>query len=281
MTLFEYSIVRYVPDPVRGEFVNVGIVLTSSEPPYLASRFLPRTQTRRLAAVGGKHDLGFLTSLAQEITHSAQTWQGELDPQPRAWAAESLRRAAQEWGNTIQFSPLHPVRAERPEKLLGRLFADYVAPGAVRPRQFRDRRWVASTITRGVKSLVRERTGIEPTESVFVHRVPVRGWTGTHRFDVAVKNGTYKHLIASASFELPDRNTIESEVRLTAWKVYDILRFIPEVRVTVAAVGDRVGAASFRSADNVWRSVGAEVVPESDLPALIEDVSGEVLAIGH
>ena len=59
MTAYRFAILRYVPDPVRQEAINVGVVVMSGEPSRIAVRMLQRTDASRLKWLGMGGDMDY------------------------------------------------------------------------------------------------------------------------------------------------------------------------------------------------------------------------------
>lgn len=121
MTAYRFVILRYVPDPVRLEMINVGVVVISEEPWHLAVRVLPRSDAGRLKWLGMDDDIDFLQDLAKEM-RSSPTLGSES-----AWGVEMLERAHREWGGTIRASEMRAALHDDADRLCRELYARYVA----------------------------------------------------------------------------------------------------------------------------------------------------------
>jgi len=86
MTAYRFAILRYVPDPVRQEAINAGVVVLSGESSGIAVRILQQDDAARLKWLGMDDDIDFLQDLAVEIGDG------------RSWNLEMLERAHREWG---------------------------------------------------------------------------------------------------------------------------------------------------------------------------------------
>lgn len=190
MTSLEYSIVRYVPDPIRGERVNVGVILASSDPPFFDSRFLPKSQTRKLAALSGVKVCSFFRDLEQELADGRVTLQGRFESAESTWSADLLRTASNNWSHTIQLSEPRRVRGKDPKSLLRRLYLDYVNSSRKRPRDFRDRRWVKAEIRDEVERLVTEALGHPPGEHTFARAASYKVSVALMRSTLSFRTGS-------------------------------------------------------------------------------------------
>jgi hypothetical protein len=138
----EFFLVRYVPDVVKGEFVNIGVVLRGLEPAAalepLRLRFT-RDWTR-VRCIDAGADIALLEALEDELTRrlgQAGQTRDAREPaallpllesslsnsiqmtEPRAALAENLTTELEQL-MTLYVEPMRPPRAERAVKTVGR-----------------------------------------------------------------------------------------------------------------------------------------------------------------
>lgn len=150
-----YSIIRYVPDDVRGEQVNIGAVALRADGSRAVVRF--DRDLSRPRALARRADLTFLREFRQSLEDIADEQAGDqlvlaggaglalrIDGKPRL-DAEFLRNVARRWQNSLQFTEPRGSLESDPQQLLDEVFRRYVAPPTERPRRrARDRRWVVA-----------------------------------------------------------------------------------------------------------------------------------------
>ena len=111
-----FYVVRYVPDIVRGEFINVGVLLYSPEQKYLGCLFPP--DCRRVKRFHPQADLEMVRSLQEgfeeQIRDNAENLEGYL---------ESLAKSL---SNLIQISEPESLLVEEPALEIRKLFDRYV-----------------------------------------------------------------------------------------------------------------------------------------------------------
>jgi hypothetical protein len=277
MTAFRYSIVRYVPDPVRGEQLNVGVVVAADDPDFFGARFLSDRQTGRLKRLGMGIDFGFIRDLADEMRASSRG-EGELPlghgaPTPR-WSAAELERAAIEWANTVQLSrPLTALHADG-NSLVDELFVRYVSDRSPRRERARDRRWVRRKVSTGIRrTLVELEPEIDP-DGVLHRDEKVDGALEEHRFDYALRNGHLVHAVQTLSFESSDLRSLKTEVDATAWAIDDVRSTHADLPISVVTIG---GGKLVTSAASVYEGLGAQLVRERDIDEWISTVARETL----
>lgn len=111
-----YCIVRYVPNPLIEEFVNVGVVTFGEGQVYVRfARDLQRAQQ-----FGGR-DVGFIREAETWLTAVAKA---QLARETRL-GASLLRPLAEEWANTIQLSRPRAAVLD-PRELLDEVAKEYL-----------------------------------------------------------------------------------------------------------------------------------------------------------
>ncbi len=108
----EFYLLRYVPNIVRGEFVNLGVLVYDSQqkrllPPKLLEDF------RRVRRLHPWADLDVLRALERQIEAEAPQQNGAL---------RTYLERLQQYSNVLEFSEPKAVRTADPEGELERLF---------------------------------------------------------------------------------------------------------------------------------------------------------------
>src|SRR5262245_364958 len=108
-----YSILRFVPEPVRGESVNVGLVVGSDEAAEWHLRTLSNMKRARAIDVNGRlrHVSSFVDDLGREIDHFNEAADEGLvarEPVSEHW----LRQLWEESRNIVQLTRPTPIVAE-------------------------------------------------------------------------------------------------------------------------------------------------------------------------
>ncbi len=141
----EFYLLRYVPNIVRGEFVNLGVLVYDPQekrllPPRLLEDF------RRVRRLHPWADLDVLAALERQIEAEAPQQNGAL----RAY----LDRL-QQYSNVLEFSEPKAVLTADPEAELERLFDTYVAephyPSRVAAAVERSRAWIRSQLNTALR----------------------------------------------------------------------------------------------------------------------------------
>ncbi len=115
----EFFLLRYVPDAVKDEFVNVGVVLFESNGGWADVRFTK--DWKRVRCLDPEADVEMLEGLEQEIKErmlegaSSQEW--------------LLKRMEDSFSNAIRLTPSKAVLADSPQEEIARLAEMYLERG--------------------------------------------------------------------------------------------------------------------------------------------------------
>ena len=135
----EFFVLRYVPDVVKGEFVNIGVVLL--ETGHGDSGFSDVRLTRdwrRTRCLDPNMDVGLFEALEQDLRSKLQSRVPEIinykGPMSRRdWLLDQIETS---WAGTLQITPVMGVLTESPEAEIG-LLAETYLESAARGRQAR------------------------------------------------------------------------------------------------------------------------------------------------
>ena len=108
--------VQYVPDIVRGEFLNIGLFLFSPQENYLGCLFTD--DFRRVKRFHPQADLDFLRELQQDFEQQIDEHSDELEPY--------LRWMEQSFSNMVQIAPVRACLLRDPATEIQDLFNRYV-----------------------------------------------------------------------------------------------------------------------------------------------------------
>jgi hypothetical protein len=278
--VYHYSIVRYVPDPIRGEQLNVGVVVVAKDGSYIGARFAGPPELARLRRLGFEQDFAFVRDLAEEIESQVTGAQLPLDdpqhPHP-IWTFETVQRAAEEWANTVQLSEPRSAVDDTPEALLATLFARYVALRAAPQRErARDKRWIKQKVTRTLRQTL---ATLERDPDEYVGRDErIGGALDVHVVDYVLRNSDVRHVVETMSFETTNRRALKTEVDAFAWTIDDLRAGGLSVPITVATIG---GGRLLEEAERVYTGLGADVVREPALDPWVDELSRSLVASLH
>jgi hypothetical protein len=132
----EFFLLRYVPDAVKDEFVNVGVVLTESGGGYADVRFT--RDWKRVRCLDPEADVEMLEGLEREIKERMLEGGGSQE-----WL---LARMRDTFSNAIQLTPTKAVLADSPQEEIARLAEMYLERGKKTARSTSGRMQVFQTM---------------------------------------------------------------------------------------------------------------------------------------
>jgi hypothetical protein len=267
-----YSVIRYVPDSVTDERINVGVIAVGDGGTH--ARFLAHWHRVREF---GAPDLRFLHEFAREL---------ELRRDPRLnggrdWNHDELMRLASGWTNSIQFSePRASLKtsAELIEEVAVRFLRDEAAPA----QAYRARSQAIELALSKAKAALRNRFGVRGAALVN-KRVPLQGAVYSHHFDLVIGNDQPYFAGQMLSLELPDQRRVEKDIDAAGWTIQDLRQYAPDLSAAVLALmpadGHNVNAGQRDNAERLRRVVarlGVPLIPEEGLDAQFAEVTARI-----
>jgi len=125
----EFFVLRYVPDVVKGEFVNIGVVLLENGDGEAAFTDVQLTRDwRRARCFDPDIDVGLLDALVQDLRSKLQSrvpevinYKGPMSR--RQWLLDQIETS---WAGTLEMAPMMGVLTESPEAEIGVLAKVYL-----------------------------------------------------------------------------------------------------------------------------------------------------------
>lgn len=211
---FQFSLIRFVPDPGRGEFVNIGAVAGSDEAREWELRLV--SNLSRAKALDDRGVLSkafeFAASLEDNIAaleHIPDTGQVEII------SSELLRQRAVDMQNIVQISSPAPVAADSAEAALELVFDQLVLDMARKSFPFEKKHRAQGAARRAYQA-----HDIPP--NAIRERASVRSGVFDGSFDFAVHNGRAVQLVQCWSFQLPNQSDLAEQVKAWSWLVHEI-----------------------------------------------------------
>ena len=251
--LFRYRILRYTPDVVRDEWVNIGVVLEHTEGSRLAVRLIEEpAEIARVRRLHPQADEALLRALPAEF----EAWLA-------APAAARLAKLDDTLSNALQFSPVHGTFAVDFDAELDRLFRDHVAPPP------RARGAIAESTRAWIKARIND---------VFLRRRVPRLERGIRvdeftqpgdplRLDYAYRNGVRGYLHAVALGRDP------SQAKVLAYTAERIRARLPQSEFTaITEAGPTPGNLRHQFIEGLFREQGIAIVPLNHIERFAEDL---------
>ena len=212
---FVYSLIRFVPDPAKGEFVNVGAIVGSE----LSSEWQIRQVSNpvRARALDDERSLdlvwAFCTRVGVDIDRFEDSLYRLFDSEVEL-SEDWLENLHTQHRNIVQLSPPSPMVADSADEALDRLFSQMILD-PTRHRQSTVTKYVVLAAMRrayGSCGLHKNRGFVERARlSASDHSIPV---------DFAVVNGQVLQLVQTWSFQSADQQSLAQQVRSWGWVVH-------------------------------------------------------------
>ena len=253
-----YCVIQYVPDPVKDERINAGVVAFSGD--QVRARFVREWwRVQRF----GERSISFLRDLARQL-QEAENGSSEFNE-------AVIRRMAGTWMNSVQFSEPRGSLLNLEELLedASQRFLHDRKPGKPRPR---DRRAAAKLAATAISDAL-EAIGGKEARTLLKRNRAVPGRIEEHKFDVAVGNGQPTVAADAFSFEGSDLENVAIDVRATAWAFEDVKRKTPDIDLAVVFLAPDPGNPEVIGASRIFDDLGADVVQEADIVDWAESIA--------
>jgi hypothetical protein len=216
-----HSVVRFVPDPARGEFVNIGAIVGSEETAEWELRIV--VNPKRAKAIDDQGVLPqvwrYLSELDSEIEAFAEPGASLFDQDQTSLSEAWLERLWQESNNLIQFSRPAPIVANTLREALAIVFSEYVLEPVSRRFPFQKKTSVLAALRRQY-----EDHGLS-LDRDYLRRVLVQGEHHKEQFDFAVWNSHVLQLAQAWSFQIPQKEQLLEDIKAWSWTVRDIRHY--------------------------------------------------------
>jgi len=208
MTRYLYSLVRCVPDPRTGEFINIGAIVGDPATGDWSLRQV--SNESRVLKLAGPADLeavhGFLARIGQQI-YPNPTLFDEPDPLDEAW----LQALFHNHRNVVQISAPMPIVADNAEQALDLLFDQVIIDPTAQPRS-------SPSITKHrILSAIREAyTAADIDYHLQMPKAEIHVGEHIHtQVDFAIGNGSTVQLAQGWSFQRLGLQELSTQVK--AW----------------------------------------------------------------
>lgn len=266
-----FSLIRFVPDPVRGEFINVGAVVGNVETgSWQLRRIKNFTRAQKLDdSKTLKAVWPFIDEIYSQIDKSNEA-RSSLFPSDYQLDEAWLMSLHRDHRNVVQFSSPSPIAAESVDDALETIWRTFILDKAHSVKTTRGKIVAEASMRKAYRNKLAP-IGVIPQENVLL----CAGNYTTH-FDFAVGNNELVQLVNTWSFELTDQEMLSEQIKAWAWTVgmargssgevfsasgkkYGVPRDIGIWAVFIPPIDDSSGA--FSTANNVFSDLNVEAVP--------------------
>jgi hypothetical protein len=266
-----YSLIRYVPDPIRGEFVNVGAIAGSDESSEWEVRQVENPARARQFDERGTLSAvwAFIDRLGRQVDAHEEAIERPRLNEEMLLSEDWLRELHRGYRNIIQLSDPMPISAESTTLALDQVFQQLIVDNPARQRGGDGSKHSALA---AVRRAYRD-SGVKKDQNLF-ERVLIEAGSNHERLDFAVANGRVVQLTQTWSFRVADQESLAESVRAWGWMMNAIKngggtvsagnRQVPvpgDVDVAVVVVPPETGreAPALKEAEAVFSDVAATV----------------------
>ncbi len=250
----QYSVIQYVPDPIRDERVNIGVVLICPDLRFADARIT--TSLRRARQLAPDRDVTFLSAVRRDLERTLEEFassgtQPSLPWHPPEQAAELLRSMSGQFANSVQLTAPRGALHPDPAALLDRLHAQYVGAASAKPRAADRRR---------VRRAVRRELEIVGLGALIRTDLRVEGKHDEYAFDIGLVNGSPKQLVTAMSLVKDDKAAVRNDLYSHAWQFEDVrdAGFRGSIALVAHATQGRMDL--IKLGKSIMRDMGGELV---------------------
>lgn len=210
-----YSVIRYVPDPIRGEFINVGAIAGSDESSEWEVRQVDNpARARRHDERGSLPAVwSFIDNLGRQVdAHEAAIERPRLSEDSllsETWLYDTCAK----YRNIVQLSAPAPIVADTAAAALDDVFEQLI----VDPERHAGGENTKHPALAAVRRAYRD-VGLLKNRDIH-ERVVLHAGEHRERIDFAVANGRVVQLAQTWSFRVADQDALAESVRAWGWTV--------------------------------------------------------------
>lgn len=255
-TQCEFFVLRYVPDSVKDEFVNIGVVLLAGKAGYAGVRFT--RDWARVRCLDSQADLEMLQSLEEDFSRRLAT----------GTAHEIIGKLEDSLSNSLQMTSPKALLTDAPEQELGRLATYYLD----RKRLRRDSR---AGIRQEILSRMREAFEQAGVWKALSHNIAASQYTRPGdplKIDCGCQPNGVVHLFQAVAL-----STEPDHAKVLAFTYPLLAQGIRRERKAktelTAIIEDQIsGDAAFQFAVETLESSGIQTIPVSGMPDVAERI---------
>lgn len=250
-----YSVVQYVPDVVRDERINIG-VLAFNETRKVAQFIQNWDRVRQFGA----------DTMALRRTCKAIEGMG----------LAAIRDAMQAWQHSIQFSTRRASLLDV-ETLLIDVARRFLIDPEVTGPAYRTKKEITKTTRSHLESAIAAKVSRVAATSLLSTDKQIEGALEPHEFDIRAINGKPIFAANVIAYQMPRLAILRRDIDATAWAIDDVRTKNQDLPIAVIAPDDPGKNESlFERSRSTFGSLGAEVVTEREVSNWSKRMAEEV-----
>ena len=257
-----YTIIQFVPDPIKDERINIGIVVLGEEKVY--NRFL--RHWHRVVCFAGDSNIAFLHQFAQEIEKATSAQQTiSFNSQRFRLTRETLEAMSTEWCGTIQFTPLR-WSSQPAEEVLETNARRLLVDREPRRRQRKiDRGDVIRTASQIMEQTLVAELGTSLAASYVQRKESVCGRRVCHEFDMRVYTDRVLFAAQALSFARSDNDELQKDIRSIGFDLLDVRENFPDMPLGVVVHAPDIRTETYARAVDMFFDCDANVLETGEV----------------
>ena len=258
-----YSLVRYLPDPVTGEQVNVAAIIFDAEHVELRTTH----NWKRIQRFGGENIAfiqDFIKAFNERYNKDATAKESDL--------MAEIQEMASNWCHSLQVSEPRPS-TEGIVELADFVSERFLDPGDVAKAEKETTQRVRRTTQKGaagltarsIKQSVADRFGSSVGKSLVQRDYPVRGTLQQHISDIAVANGKPLYLAKAVSFEVQENKNLLDHIDATKWFLDDVRTRDQDTPIAIVVIPSLEQSTLYERSIRIFEELSGEVVGSTNL----------------
>ncbi|HEX5762291.1 MAG TPA: DUF3037 domain-containing protein [Solirubrobacterales bacterium] len=220
-----FSLIRFVPDPAKGEFVNIGAIAGDDATGDWELRLV--SSLKRAKALDQQGVLSDAAAFAAGLQDHIAALE-ELAPATEQISTALLKRCSSELQNIVQITPPAPIAADSADIALEMVFKQLVLDESPLTFSFEKKHRALGAARKAYKE--------HCVSKAVRERAPIRSGVFDGTFDFAVHNGRAVQLAQCWSFQLPNQADLAEQVKSWSWVVHELRKSGGEVLVDGSAL---------------------------------------------
>lgn len=281
-----FSVIRFVPSPVRGERVNVGVIVGSDEASEWQIQVATEANRKRCESIDDDSMFPSLQSTIYRWQRLFESYDAEYakDSETLPISLEWLKRVSARHRNIVQLSAPSPVVATDIDEAVDTLFESYVRSSAEDALVIETKRHVVRELKRSFSD-----RGLVGTRFL-EHRRVIRSAHHKQLVDFLLLNGDVLQLSQAWSFRRPNIDALIGELKAWTYTMKklrddggflglgtDDVRRIPStvsIEIVYLPPDNPKGEDAFEEASHMFEDVHAHVTPVANVDEVADNAIG-------
>ena len=271
-----YIVARYIPDLVRGEFINIGVLLQSATTPFVSSKFLANyAPVKRFDPNVSATVLNDFALSSQNAAGAAARRRVGIPARPVATPPEFITTLSRRYAGVVQYDAPKAVLTNDPAETLNRLYQELVAPPTKTRRDTTNKaHYTAASLRRDmIARLQASPVLVSHVETKYKVKGSVNPWI----FDAGLRNGAL-HIVQTLSFDV-DTEEKQNRALIFKGKIDDARQANQSVGLNVYAVvlpPEEKNASGYENSLKLLNASEIKITPPDEVDEMVKALERQV-----